>query len=119
MNSFKNENSRYSTKEKIIGRPKEEFETPIYYKNFFKTPLTVNNCSESMIIPTNTNIDDFAALQVLSDLMTFSYLLPSIREKGGAYGAGAKVSESGTFTFTSFRDPKIDATFENFERAVN
>lgn len=51
--------------------------------------------------------------------MTFSYLLPSIREKGGAYGAGAKVSESGTFTFTSYRDPKIDATFDNFEKAVN
>lgn len=62
MNSLKNENSRYLTREKAIERPKEEFENPIYYKNFFKTPLTVNNCSESMIIPTNTSIDDFAAL---------------------------------------------------------
>jgi presequence protease len=40
--------------------------------------------------------------------MTFTYLLPSIREKGGAYGAGCSVNESGTFTFYSFRDPKIE-----------
>ncbi len=52
-------------------------------------------------------------------MMTFTYLLPSIREKGGAYGAGAKVSESGTWTFTSYRDPKVDQTYDNFEKAVN
>jgi Zn-dependent M16 (insulinase) family peptidase len=51
--------------------------------------------------------DDYAALLVLGNLMTFTYLLPAIREKGGAYGAGCSASESGTFTFYSFRDPKI------------
>lgn len=50
--------------------------------------------------------------------MTFTYLLPGIREKGGAYGAGCQVNESGTFTFYSFRDPKIDQTYDHFERAV-
>jgi presequence protease len=54
------------------------------------------------------NADDFAALMVLGNMMTFTYLLPSIREKGGAYGAGCQVNESGTFTFYSFRDPKIE-----------
>ena len=72
-----------------------------------------------MLIPTITNNDDHAALSVLGDLMTFTYLIPSIREKGGAYGAGCRVSESGTFTFTSYRDPKIDSTFDNFEKALD
>ena len=72
-----------------------------------------------MIIPTNTNYEDYAALMVLGDMMTFAYLLPSIREKGGAYGAGCRVSESGTFTFHSYRDPKIDQTFDNFEHALD
>ena len=65
------------------------------------------------------NADDFAALMVLGDLMTFNYLLPSIREKGGAYGAGCKVNESGTFNFYSYRDPKIESTYENFEKALD
>lgn len=72
-----------------------------------------------MVIPTNSNIDDYVALLVLGDLMTFTYLIPLIREKGGAYGAGCRVSESGTFTFHSYRDPKIEATYDNFEKALN
>ena len=51
--------------------------------------------------------------------MTFTYLLPAIREKGGAYGAGCSAGESGTFTFYSFRDPKIQQTFESFERSIS
>ena len=51
--------------------------------------------------------------------MTFSFLLPSIREKGGAYGAGCRVNESGLIDFFSFRDPKVKDTYNNFERAVN
>lgn len=62
LNALKNDNSRYTEKYPNIDLIKDEFEKPIYYKNFFKTPLTVNNCSESMVIPTNTNYEDFAAL---------------------------------------------------------
>jgi Zn-dependent M16 (insulinase) family peptidase len=64
------------------------------------------------------NYEDYAPLQVLGDLMTFTYLIPSIREKGGAYGAGCSVNESGTFSFYSYRDPKIESTYENFEKAL-
>ena len=51
--------------------------------------------------------------------MTFEFLLPSIREKGGAYGAGCNVSESGIINFYSYRDPNVTQTYENFERAIN
>ena len=119
LNSMKNENSRYKSTFPELTLIPDEFKQPIYYKNFFKTPLTVNNCSESMLACTRATIDDYTALQVLGDLMTFTYLLPSIREKGGAYGAGCQVSESGTFTFYSYRDPKVDQTYDNFEKAIN
>ena len=41
-----------------------------------------------MLGPTNRNIDDYAALLVLKQLLTMEFLFPLIREKGGAYGAG-------------------------------
>jgi Zn-dependent M16 (insulinase) family peptidase len=102
----------------LIGVP-TEFDKATYYKNFFKTPLTVNNCTESLLGAPQSQTDDYAALLVLSQLMTFTYLLPAIREKGGAYGAGCSAGESGTFTFYSFRDPKIQQTFESFERSIS
>lgn len=71
-----------------------------------------------MIGPTRSNAEDYGAMLILTELLTFGYLLPSIREKGGAYGAGAGVSDSGILSFYSFRDPQCDATFENFERGV-
>lgn len=119
LNSIKNDNSRFLEKYPNLERIPSEFDKPTYYKHFFKTPLTVNNCSESMIIPTLTNIDDFGALTLLGDLMTFNFLIPLIREKGGAYGAGAKASESGIFSFYSYRDPKVLQTYENFEKALD
>ncbi len=86
---MKNENSRFSEKiPNLTSLSEFEIGKPNYYKNFFKTPLAVNNCTESMLGAPMTNVDDYAALQVLGNLMTFTYLLPGIREKGGAYGAG-------------------------------
>ena len=76
-------------------------------ETFFKTPLAVNNCIEGMLGPTYANHEDYGAGLVLSELLTFNYLVPLIREKGGAYGAGCAMNESGIINFYSFRDPKI------------
>ena len=47
-----------------------------------------------------------ASLSVLSQLLTHNYLHPEIREKGGAYGAGAMNGPiKGIFAFFSYRDP--------------
>lgn len=47
-----------------------------------------------------------ASLSVLSQLLTHNYLHPEIREKGGAYGAGASNGPlKGIFSFMSYRDP--------------
>ena len=71
-----------------------------------------------MIGPTIANTDDFGSLLILTELLTFGFLLPSIREKGGAYGAGCGANDSGIISFYSYRDPQRDATFENFERGL-
>ncbi|XP_065906341.1 presequence protease, mitochondrial-like [Dysidea avara] len=46
---------------------------------------------------------DHASLSILARLMTNKYLNKEIREKGGAYGAGAK-SSAGVFSFSYWYD---------------
>ena len=55
--------------------------------------------------PTIVADEDYGAMLVLTELLTYGFLLPSIREKGGAYGAGAGISDSGIISFYSYRDP--------------
>ena len=44
----------------------------------------------------------------------------AIREKGGAYGAGAMHdSSSGVFKFFSYRDPNCRETFDEFQASIN
>lgn len=96
----------------------KEFSSPVYHQTYFKTPLAVNNCVESMLGPTIANSEDYGVALVLSELLTFNSLMPLIREKGGAYGAGCAINESGLINFYSYRDPKIQKTYDNFERSV-
>lgn len=56
---------------------------------------------------------------VLQELITYVFLHPLIREKGGAYGSGCNVSDSGIISLYSYRDPNVDATYDNFERAIS
>ena len=120
LNAMKNENSRYGERHKeLLLLPDDEFTgEQVLYKNFFKTPLQVNHCCESMVGPTISSVEDYGSALVLTELLTYAFLLPSIREKGGAYGAGCGVSDSGIISFYSYRDPQCDATFENFERGI-
>lgn len=59
------------------------------------------------------------ALTVATQLFDNKVLHSSIREKGGAYGAGANYSPLiGCFYFHSYRDPQIATTFSAFDQAV-
>lgn len=61
---------------------------------------------------------DSAALSVLSQLLTHKYLHPEIREKGGAYGAGASNGPiQGLFSFSSYRDPNPMNTLKVFNNS--
>jgi Zn-dependent M16 (insulinase) family peptidase len=60
---------------------------------------------------------DFAPLTLMSRLMTFNFLHPEIREKGGAYGASASL-DGQILSLSSFRDPATLATLQTFQRAA-
>ena len=62
---------------------------------------------------------DAPALSVLATVLRNGFLHTAIREKGGAYGAGATNDTStNTFKFFSYRDPKCTETFSAFKDAV-
>lgn len=63
--------------------------------------------------------EDFAPLRVMCTLLGSKYLLPYIREKGGAYGAGANISPAGVVSFFSYRDPNPKNSFEVFDGSVD
>lgn len=60
---------------------------------------------------------DFAKLRILSKLLSTKYLHPELREKGGAYGGGARLKEDGVFTFYSYRDPQTLKTLDVFDNS--
>jgi Zn-dependent M16 (insulinase) family peptidase len=63
---------------------------------------------------------DSAALSVLATVLRNGFLHTAIREKGGAYGAGASNdTHTNTFKLFSYRDPKCKETFEAFEDAIS
>ena len=62
--------------------------------------------------------EDAPALTVLGTVLRNGYLHSAIREKGGAYGAGAtQDSNSKVFKFFSYRDPKCTETFNEFKKS--
>ena len=79
-------------------------------KTFFPLPYQVYYAG--VALPTIPYVDPAGApLQILSQLLSHKHLHHEIREKGGAYGAGAAMSGlSGTFSFFSYRDPNPQNT---------
>lgn len=72
----------------------------------------------TMSFPGTSNKEDMAKLQVLSNFLKNGYLHSSIREKGGAYDAGCSV-QNDIISFTSYRDPRLLGTVEDFKKSVD
>ena len=62
---------------------------------------------------------DYPKLRVIARILSSKFLLPTIREQNGAYGAGAKVGLDGIFSFFSYRDPNSVRTLETFDDSFN
>ncbi|XP_069314745.1 presequence protease, mitochondrial isoform X3 [Eulemur rufifrons] len=92
--------------------------TPCQMKTHFLLPFPVNYVGECIRTVPYTD-PDHASLTILSRLMTAKFLHTEIREKGGAYGGGAKLSRSGVFTLYSYRDPNSVETLRAFGKAVD
>ncbi|XP_023404516.1 presequence protease, mitochondrial isoform X1 [Loxodonta africana] len=91
---------------------------PCQMKTHFLLPFPVNYVGEC--VRTAPYVDpDHASLKVLARLMTAKFLHTEIREKGGAYGGGAKLSHNGIFTLYSYRDPNSIETLQAFGKAVD
>lgn len=78
----------------------------------------VNFCAKAYAaVPEDT--PDAPVLAVLGRYLSDGFLHGEIREKGGAYGAGASYDpDSCTFRFYSYRDPRASATLADFDRAL-
>lgn len=63
--------------------------------------------------------EDSAALAVLGPVLRNGYLHRAIRETGGAYGGGASYdSDTASFRFYSYRDPRLVDTLTDFDRSI-
>jgi Zn-dependent M16 (insulinase) family peptidase len=63
---------------------------------------------------------DAAPLAVLAGFLRNGYLHRSIREQGGAYGGGASHdADNAVFRFYSYRDPRLQDTLDDFDRAIS
>ncbi|MGB5396122.1 MAG: insulinase family protein [Gammaproteobacteria bacterium] len=83
------------------------------------TNTQVNFCSKAYATVPMTH-PDAAALSVLGGFMRNGFLHTAIREKGGAYGGGAgHDSSNAAFRFYSYRDPRLQETLDDFDRAVD
>lgn len=76
--------------------------------------IPVNYCSKSVLtVPYSTQ--DYARLRVLARLISAKYLHPELRERQGAYGAGAALTRDGVLAFYSYRDPHNLKTLDVFD----
>ncbi|MBK8963265.1 MAG: insulinase family protein [Candidatus Competibacteraceae bacterium] len=85
----------------------------------FRVNTQINFCAKAYptVAPGHP---DAPALQVLGDFLRNGHLHRAIREQGGAYGGGAGYHpDSGSFRFYSYRDPRLLATFADFDRALD
>jgi Zn-dependent M16 (insulinase) family peptidase len=87
--------------------------------NYWMVDSQVNFCA--MAFPTVNQLHpDAPALSVAAGILRNGFLHTAIREQGGAYGAGASQDSSlGIFKFYSYRDPRIEGTFDDFHASVN
>ncbi|KAL4624653.1 presequence protease, mitochondrial-like isoform X1 [Arapaima gigas] len=100
---------------KLISEPNFK---PCQMKTHFQLPFSVNYVGQCVCTVPYSH-KDHASLCVLAQVMTAKFLLKEIREKGGAYGSGARMDHSGLFSFYSYRDPKSVETLDMFRKAID
>ncbi len=85
----------------------------------WRTSTQVSFCAAAWPAPQLAH-PDAPALMVLGEFLRNGYLHRAVREQGGAYGAGAGFNaDSGSFRMFSYRDPRLEETFADFQRAID
>ncbi len=79
----------------------------------------VNFCAKSYLA-VDVEHADAPALTVLGGFLRNGCLHKLIREQGGAYGGGASFDASHrSFRFYSYRDPRLQETLDDFDKAID
>lgn len=87
-------------------------------KEAFITPGNVMYNAKGGLVDLGDDYN-YGSLKVLKTILSMDYLWNKIRVLGGAYGSGFGFNRNGDFSMTSFRDPNLEKTYENFDEAVN
>ncbi|MBQ5952412.1 MAG: insulinase family protein [Lachnospiraceae bacterium] len=59
------------------------------------------------------------ALRAVRTVLDYEYLWKELREKGGAYGCGVSIGQSGNVVFHSYRDPHLARTLGVYQGAAD
>jgi Zn-dependent M16 (insulinase) family peptidase len=113
LHKFLSSLSRTEIDAELVQTPELERNT----KTFFPLPYQVYY--GALVLPTVPYASPSSApLAILAQLLTHKHLLHEVREKGGAYGAGASSNSlSGVFGFYSYRDPNPLNTIKIMQNA--
>jgi Zn-dependent M16 (insulinase) family peptidase len=92
--------------------------TPSKVKQGWAISTQVNFCSKAYSAAPSGHKDS-AALSVLGSFLRNGHLHRTIREQGGAYGGGASYdSDTASFRFYSYRDPRLVETLNDFDDSL-
>jgi len=112
----------------------ENFIFAIPEKNVQLSPFKINPVieKEGLTIPAQVNyvakavnLYDFGyefdgSSEVITGFLRMAYLWEKVRVQGGAYGGFCVFdSNSGVFSFLSYRDPNLDATLKHYDNAAD
>ena len=78
----------------------------------------VNFCAQTYIAPKYLS-KEHAHINLLLEILQQDYLHPLIREKGGAYGTGARIRNNGIISLSSYLDPNPVDTFQIFDEGID
>lgn len=94
-------------------------------------PVPAYTENEAFIVPAGVNyvvsgcnlikegMEYSGSMQVLAKILTYDYLWNEIRVRGGAYGTRFSAGFMGDVNFSSYRDPNVAGTLENYRKTVD
>jgi len=96
-----------------------QFDTPDTPTNIaLQGPGQLNYCYATWPGPTSSE-PDCGPMMVLGAFLRNTFLHRALREEGGAYGGSSSHSSSmGSFTMSSYRDPRLSGTYDDFSKAI-
>ena len=81
-------------------------------------PGEVNFCAEAFRLA-DVGATYSPRMDVVTGDLCTRYLWDEVRAKGGAYGAGTRVTRYGVWMFSSYRDPRVADTYEAYHKAAS